>query len=191
MSLLPLTPSELRSIGYTSLSIPSSSSSLTFANKPSSNSSSATNGASAATASVGEQGVPRPDFSQMVPFKPKVNWRPGEFMLPGGTFPLPPAAQELVQILPPPTCFNGPHVIVEKLCDIFDKIRLPDSFQASSSGEGHSTKLFDLAKSVHWIVDQESGKKRKSMGRGDDDSDDDSNISAPSNDIYRKRQQKK
>merc|ERR1719508_440247 len=170
MSMLPLTPEELKSIGYQSLTTP------------------ITNGHSNY---LDPDHIPRPDFSQMVPFKPKVNWRPGEFMLPGGGFPLPPAAQELVQILPPPTCFTGPHVNVEKLCDIFDKIRLPDNFQPASSGEGHSTKLFDLAKSVHWIVDQESGKKRKSMGRGDDDSDDDSNISAPSNDIYRKRQQKK
>merc|ERR550532_3938718 len=101
MSLLPLTQSELRSIGYTSLSLPSSSSALTFANKPSSNSSAATNGAAGggAAAAAGEQGVPRPDTSQMVPFKPKVNWLPGEFMLPGGGFPLPPAAQELCQIL--------------------------------------------------------------------------------------------
>ena len=188
MALLPLTSEELKSIGYQSTSLPSTTRAGILPTKTTNSTLPTSNGHSAY---LDPDHIPRPDFSQMVPFKPKVNWRPGEFMLPGGTFPLPPAAQELVQVLPPPTCFNGPHVIVEKLCDIFDKIRLPDTFQASSSGEGHSTKLFDLAKSVHWIVDQESGKKRKSMGRGEDDSDDDSNISAPSNDIYRKRQQKK
>ena len=57
-------------------------------------------------------------LSLQVPFKPKVNWRPGEFMLPGGGFPLPPTAQELCQILPPPNCFHGPHVVVEKLCEV-------------------------------------------------------------------------
>ena len=41
-------------------------------------------------------------------------------MLPGGGFPLPPAAQELCQILPPPNCFHGPHVVVEKLCEVSD-----------------------------------------------------------------------
>jgi len=185
MSLLPLTPSELRSIGYTSLSLPSSSSSLTFTNKPSSNSSAVTNGAAGvgAAAAVGEQGVPRPDTSQMVPFKPKVNWRPGEFMLPGGGFPLPPAAQELCQILPPPNCFHGPHVVVEKLCEVFLSLRLPDTFTPSSLGEGHSTKLFELAKSVQW----EGGGKRR--GRREDSEDEGGE--APSNDIYRKRMHKK
>ena len=38
-------------------------------------------------------------LSPQVPFKPKVAWRPGEFMLPGGSFPLPPAAQDLCQVL--------------------------------------------------------------------------------------------
>jgi len=36
-----------------------------------------------------------------------VNWRPGEFMVPGGAFPLPPSAAELCTILPPPTSFKG------------------------------------------------------------------------------------
>ena len=190
MSLLPLTSDELKSIGYQSLSVSSGNRQGIIPAKTSSSVIPTVNGHSTY---LDPEHIPRPDFSQMVPFKPKVNWRPGEFIVPGGTFPLPPAAQELVQILPPPTCFNGPHVIVEKLCEIFDKIRLPETFQpaSSSSGNGHSTKLFDLSKSVHWIVDQEMGKKRKSHGPGDEDSDDDSNISAPSNDIYRKRQQKK
>jgi len=77
------------------------------------------------------------------------------------------------------------------MCEMFDKIQLPAYFSPSEQGEGHSTKLFDLAKSVHWIVDEAGGKKRKSMGRGEDSDDDDSSLSAPQNDIYRKRQQKK
>ena len=91
----------------------------------------------------------------MVPFNPKVNWRPGEFMLPGGAFPPPPAAGDLMKLLPPPSCFQGPHVIVDRLMETFAKIRLPDKMPTSGggSGEGNSTKLFDLAKSVHWVVD--------------------------------------
>ena len=109
-------------------------------------------------------------------------------MLPGGSFPPPPAAQDVLKLLPPPSCFQGPHVMVDKLMETFNKIRLADSLQTSGEHGGHSTKLFDLAKSVHWIVDD---RKRKSVGRGDDDSDDDSSLSAPANDVYRSRQKKK
>merc|ERR1719500_2538076 len=157
MSLLPLTPGELRSIGYTApATAPSSALS-----RPSPIA--ATNGG-ALLAGLGEQGLPRPDISQMVPFKPKVAWRPGEFMLPGGSFPLPPAAQDLCQLLPPPGCFQGPHVVVQKLCDVFNSLRLPDTFTPSSTGEGHSAKLFELAKSVQW----EGGGKRRGRGRGEE-----------------------
>ena len=92
-----------------------------------------------------------------------------------------------MRLLPPPSSFQGPNVMVDKLIETFNKIRLPDAMQPSQ-GEGHSTKLFDLAKSVHWVVDD---RKRKSVGRGEEDSDDDSNLSAPSNDVYRSRQKKK
>ena len=93
-----------------------------------------------------------------------MNWRPGEFMVPGGGFPLPPAAAELASQLPPPTCFKGPYVIIDKLCDIFDKIRLPDTFQPASGADQHSVQLFDIARSVQWSVG-EDGRKRKSLGR--------------------------
>jgi cleavage stimulation factor subunit 3 len=63
---------------------------------------------------------------------------------------------------------------------------------------GMDTKLFDLAKSVHWIVDEshqytnEGTKRRRILPGGNDDSDDETNNStAPVNDIYRLRQQKK
>lgn len=61
---------------------------------------------------------------------------------------------------------------------------------------GCDTKLFDLAKSVHWIVDDntylgEGGLKRR-MLPGNDDSDDEGTATAPpTNDIYRIRQQKR
>lgn len=62
---------------------------------------------------------------------------------------------------------------------------------------GQDTKLFDLAKSVHWIVDDssymnESGNKRRRLlpGAGDD-SDEENNVAPPANDIYRLRQQKR
>lgn len=61
---------------------------------------------------------------------------------------------------------------------------------------GCTTKLFDLAKSIHWIVDDsshsgEGGLKRR-MLPGNDDSDEETNaLPPPSHDIYRLRQQKR
>lgn len=194
MTLLPLTLTELKSIGY------QDSYDSDFHRGPGGSGGPLTAGLSKKTAglangslvgpAVDPDHIPRPDFSQMVPFKPKVNWRPGEFMVPGGGFPLPPSAAELVSQLPPPTCFKGPYVIIDKLCDIFDKIRLPDTFQPASGVDQHSVQLFDIARSVQWSVG-EDGRKRKSLGKGEESDDDDSNISAPTNDIYRKRQQKR
>lgn len=54
---------------------------------------------------------------------------------------MPPAAAELCQILPPPECFNGPFVVTERLCEIFNKVHLPDEFH----GEFQFQCLFTLA----------------------------------------------
>lgn len=70
--------------------------------------------------------LPRPDFSQMIPYKPKANAYPGEHPLPGGTFPQPPALATLCSILPPPNCFRGPFVAIDLLIDVFNRIKLPD-----------------------------------------------------------------
>ncbi|KAG8235252.1 hypothetical protein J437_LFUL014739 [Ladona fulva] len=66
---------------------------------------------------------------------------------------------------------------------------------------GYDTKLFDLAKSVHWIVEDgqdAAGMRRKrkiggvSVGlMGDDSEEDDFSGAPPANDIYRARQQKR
>lgn len=68
----------------------------------------------------------RPDFSQMIPFKPKINVLPGDHVVPGGTFPMPPAAVHLCSIIPPATKFIGPFVHVEYLMEVFNRIQLPD-----------------------------------------------------------------
>lgn len=77
-----------------------------------------------------------------------------------------------------------------------------------TADNGCDTKLFDLAKSVHWIVEEGqegtltlpgSGgtKRRRKLGAdrtgvGMDDSEDDELSGAPPvNDIYRQRQQKR
>lgn len=68
--------------------------------------------------------LPRPDFSQMIPFKPKSNAHPGEHQVGGGMFPQPPALATLCSILPPPTSFRGPFVSVDKMIEVFNNIRI-------------------------------------------------------------------
>ena len=70
--------------------------------------------------------IPRPDFSQMIPYKPKANAYIGEHPLPGGTFPQPPALASLCAQLPPPVSFRGPFVSIDMLIDVFNRIKLPD-----------------------------------------------------------------
>lgn len=74
-----------------------------------------------------------------------------------------------------------------------------------AESNGHSTKQFETARSATWAVDNgpQDSRKRKSGSAtvpaggggggvaGDESDDDSSNISAPINDIYRKRQQKR
>jgi len=126
----------------------------------------------------------------------------------GGTFPIPPAVAHLNNLLPPPVYFHGPFVGVDKLMDVFQRLLLPDETTAPN-GEGCDSTQFDLAKSVHWVVnpDQDNnthhghhnqnnrggrrGTKRKMGGNQNqhDSDDDDSNAQPPLNDIYRVRQQ--
>lgn len=75
-------------------------------------------------------------------------------------------------------------------------LSISDSPLPNSSDNGCDVKLFDLAKSVHWIVDDSAysseGLKRK-MLPGNDDSDDETSAPRPppAQDIYRLRQQKR
>ncbi|KOB77021.1 Suppressor of forked [Operophtera brumata] len=91
--------------------------------------------------------------------------------------------------MPPPTCWRGPFVALDMLIGLFNRISLPDK------QNGCDTKLFDLARSVHWIVDDEGITTVASKGRrrkaGDDSDDDELGVAPPVNDIYRARQQKR
>nr|CAG4638288.1 EOG090X026K [Cyclestheria hislopi] len=93
----------------------------------------------------------KPDFSQMVPFKPKIQWTPGEHIAPGGSFPLPPAASQLCSILPPPNCFQGPFVIVDQMMELIKHVNIPSAGVPLSSDNPDNLKLFELARSTHWI----------------------------------------
>merc|ERR1719445_1539657 len=107
MTLLPLGTEELRSIGYGAIIANSGLSSggqsgglqgrLPVPGQANASLATASNGHTSGPGNTGssDQDIVRPDYSQMVPFKPKVNWRPGEFMLPGGSFPPPPSAGDL------------------------------------------------------------------------------------------------
>lgn len=100
------------------------------------------------------------------------------------------------------TCPNRSHV---RVCVC---VLRPDPVPAADNG--CDVRLFDLAKSVHWIVGDstqtggngtggngsggggESGNlKRRRMLPGGDDSDDDTMPAPPAHDIYRLRQQKR
>ncbi|XP_017062869.1 protein suppressor of forked [Drosophila eugracilis] len=147
--------------------------------------------------------LPRPDFSQMIPFKPRPCAYPGAHPLAGGVFPQPPALAALCATLPPPNSFRGPFVSVELLFDIFMRLNLPDSAPQPNGDNELSPKIFDLAKSVHWIVDTSTytgvqhsvtaiPPRRRRLLPGGDDSDDELQTAVPpTHDIYRLRQLKR
>ncbi|CAH0549003.1 unnamed protein product [Brassicogethes aeneus] len=176
IDLFPCSPQELKSIGYTEVI------NITGAAK---------NHILHSMINIdSEQPLPNPDYSQMIPYKPKTNPLPGEHPVPGGAFPMPPAAAHLCTVLPPPTCFRGPFVHVDTMMDIFSRLHLPETVPLPS--ESGDIRLFDLAKSVHWIIEEGGGiKRRKRIGLSLDGSDDEDMPLPPSNDIYRQRQQKR
>ncbi|XP_017774407.1 PREDICTED: protein suppressor of forked [Nicrophorus vespilloides] len=183
LDLYPCTPQELKSIGYTEVI------NVTGAAK---------NLLHGVLMNTDDDSVlPKPDLAQLIPYKPKFNPSPGDHPVPGGVFPQPPAVAQLCTILPPPSCFRGPFVIVDQLIEIFNRIQLPDSAPIPSENGGtENVRLFDLAKSVHWIVEESGGgatgtKRRKRIGLAMDGSDDEDAPLPPTNDIYRQRQQKR
>lgn len=124
---------------------------------------------------------------------------------------MPPSAAHLCTLLPPPHCFRGPFVHIDIMMDIFNRIHLPEqgkraisykpliylitlSFLVPAPTENGDVHLFDIAKSVHWIIEENGGlsvKRRKKIGLGMDGSDDEDMHLPPMNDLYRQRQQKK
>ncbi|XP_016978138.1 protein suppressor of forked [Drosophila rhopaloa] len=195
LDLYPCTSTELKSIGYAeNVGI--------ILNKVGGGVQSQNNGEAEAD-SEATQPLPRPDFSQMIPFKPRPCAHPGAHPLAGGVFPQPPALAALCATLPPPNSFRGPFVSVELLFDIFMRLNLPDSAPQPNGDNELSPKIFDLAKSVHWIVDTSTytgvqhsvtaiPPRRRRLLPGGDDSDDDLQTAVPpTHDIYRLRQLKR
>nr|CAG4640671.1 EOG090X026K [Eulimnadia texana] len=135
----------------------------------------------------------KPDFSQMVPFKPKVQWIPGEHIAPGGSFPLPPAAAQLNGAIPPPNCFQGPFVAVDMLMEVLKHMQIPEAGGPVEPSE--NLHLFELSRSVHWVSKDghnESGRKKRPLVEEVEEEDGGAPHSGPPpNDIYRRRQQKR
>uniref|UniRef100_T1J5R7 Cleavage stimulation factor subunit 3 n=1 Tax=Strigamia maritima TaxID=126957 RepID=T1J5R7_STRMM len=129
---------------------------------------------------------PKPDTTQMIPFKPKQIYSAGSHPIPGGVFPLPPEAAHLLTMLPPPICFHGPFVSIDQLIDVFNKCKLPDDPpKPSENGVEKDSKYLDQLTTMS----EYGSRKRKTAGV---DSDDDESLSAPpAFDLYRSRQQKR
>lgn len=66
---------------------------------------------------------------------------------------------------------------------------IPTGGQWSTTGN-HDVRLFELSKSVHWVVDPSGDRKRKLIATEDSD-DEDGNKPVLTSDIYRARQQRK
>uniref|UniRef100_A0A665VCK2 Cleavage stimulation factor subunit 3 n=1 Tax=Echeneis naucrates TaxID=173247 RepID=A0A665VCK2_ECHNA len=133
---------------------------------------------------------PKPDTNQMIPFQPRHLAPPGLHPVPGGVFPVPPAAVVLMKLLPPPTCFTGPFVQVDELMETFRRCTLPDTVDAAvelitgrqpdAGGEGNgSMENHAIAKSL------------KRPNADSDEEDDKGAVAPPIHDIYRARQQKR
>uniref|UniRef100_A0A1I8G4L2 Suf domain-containing protein n=1 Tax=Macrostomum lignano TaxID=282301 RepID=A0A1I8G4L2_9PLAT len=138
MELFPCSEQELRSLGYTDLaklslaglSNPALSGLATAAGidgsfwlQQSRDVQAKRPGGGAAAAAYA-----KPDFSQMLPFRPRAHPRTDSHPVPGGEFPLPPAASHLVRILPPPTCFRGPFVNVDQLMEQMAQLPVPEDY---------------------------------------------------------------
>ncbi|XP_047476364.1 protein suppressor of forked-like isoform X2 [Penaeus chinensis] len=177
MDLYPCTPPELKAIGYRDISTHNM---IINPNVP--------RGLSIHDSQ--EPTYARPDFSQMIPFKPKAKYIPGEHPVKGGAFPPPPAVANLLSMLPPPHCFRGPFVKLDALVDLFMRLNLPEQGGQWSTTGSHDVRLFELSKSVHWVVDPSGDRKRK-LVPGDDSDDEDGNKPVLTSDIYRARQQKR
>uniref|UniRef100_A0A1I8F444 Suf domain-containing protein n=1 Tax=Macrostomum lignano TaxID=282301 RepID=A0A1I8F444_9PLAT len=119
MELFPCSEQELRSLGYTDLA--KLSPGRPIQHRPSAAwprplASTAPSGCSSRATPSGRAVVqprpptPSPTSARMLPFRPRAHPRTDSHPVPGGEFPLPPAASHLVRILPPPTASRGPFV---------------------------------------------------------------------------------
>ncbi|KAI1723093.1 suppressor of forked protein (Suf) domain-containing protein [Ditylenchus destructor] len=168
-------------------------------------------GTSVAAGSIMEMsGFPRPDTTQMLPFKPKLPSAVGyQHPVAGGAYPPPPAVAQLLQHLPPPWTFLGPFPDIKLLLESLAKFnREPpkantkDSLDPNASFGGY--KAADVKKELFQLLStttdpavvlasheyQQSSsqtRKRQIAGRHDSDSEDESSRQIGGVDIYKRR----
>ncbi|XP_071113458.1 cleavage stimulation factor subunit 3-like [Haliotis cracherodii] len=131
---------------------------------------------------------PKPDVEQMLPFKPKSIVPIGAHPIPGGVFPPPPEAADLISTLPPPDCFHGPFVVIDKFFEHMKKLKLPEGPVGVHNGvDGH----VKIDAGTQFSIDIASGMRKRKLNDEESDEEQPTEITAPVNDIYRSRQQKK
>uniref|UniRef100_A0A8C5L2E9 Cleavage stimulation factor, 3' pre-RNA, subunit 3 n=1 Tax=Jaculus jaculus TaxID=51337 RepID=A0A8C5L2E9_JACJA len=134
---------------------------------------------------------PKPDTQQMIPFQPRHLAPPGLHPVPGGVFPVPPAAVVLMKLLPPPICFQGPFVQVDELMEIFRRCKIPNTVEEAVRIITGGAP--ELAVEGNGPVES-NAVLTKAVKRPNEDSDEDEEKGAvvpPVHDIYRARQQKR
>ncbi|CAG9536291.1 unnamed protein product [Cercopithifilaria johnstoni] len=162
-------------------------------------------------------GYPRPDTDQMIPFKPKLNTNTSYHPIPGGVFPPPAAAAQLMQMLPPPWCFNGPFVSIDLLMESLTKFNQggPPSVDPKVKLENGTMfgmhRVEDIKKEFYQLLNTTtdpnvilasseyqqqqtaSVQRKRRAGGGDSDSDEEAapRASGIVRDIYRRRMNQK
>jgi len=184
LGLLPCADNELRAIGYWDLvkhqlvQLPSASAKQVLL---------ATNEEESERAKRPK--FPMPDTEQMLPFKPRAVVPTGAHPVPGGVFPPPPAASVLLQSLPPPECFHGPNVRIDKMMEFLLHAKLPDRPVGEENGKDGD---FRLDAGTKYSIEIATGQRKRKLADAESDEEDvDETPLAPINDIYRARQQKK
>ncbi|KAL3882786.1 hypothetical protein ACJMK2_029149 [Sinanodonta woodiana] len=131
---------------------------------------------------------PRPDVNQMLPFKPKSNVPTGSHIVDGGVFPAPPAAAVLMTRLPPPNCFNGPFIYMDKFLQHMQNLEIPDGPPVVNGDSGP----MKLDPGTLLSLEFATGRKRRITDEEHSDEEEMDVITAPPlHDIYRSRQQKR
>ncbi|XP_051824428.1 cleavage stimulation factor subunit 3-like [Antechinus flavipes] len=133
---------------------------------------------------------PKPDVQQMLPFLPRHLAPPGLHPVPGGVFPVPPAAVVLMKLLPPPVCFQGPFVQVDVLMDIFRKCKIPSSVDEAVKiiTGGAPGRAGEGTDPIHDSATLTKGVKRPSASVEEEE---EKSPVPPLHDIYRSRQLKR
>ncbi|XP_049570178.1 cleavage stimulation factor subunit 3 isoform X4 [Orcinus orca] len=123
--------------------------------------------------------------------KSECHLAPGLHPVPGGVFPVPPAAVVLMKLLPPPICFQGPFVQVDELMEIFRRCKIPNTVEEAVRIITGGAP--ELAVEGNGPVES-NAVLTKAVKRPNEDSDEDEEKGAvvpPVHDIYRARQQKR